>query len=210
VSAGAGLVGRIVAIVALAVLPLLLLLDWYRVGVDVSGAVGSLVPLHAPSQDFTGWQAFTSSDVAIVVIADLAVLALALSPLTASRLPLALATAGALALVAMLAITAASPPDIVGERLDQLLPFQAPPLELPHNGILDAGIETKSLVAPWIALAAAIVALGGCLTALLVGAGPMTRRCPDCARLVSSQARVCRFCGHRFEPADLASPEPAH
>ena len=26
------------------------------------------------------------------------------------------------------------------------------------------------------------------------------RECPDCAERVLSQARVCRFCGYRFEP----------
>ena len=205
---GAGLAGRIVAIVALAVLPLLLLLPWYRVGVDLSGAVGGLIPLHAPSQDLSGWQAFASTDVAVVVLADLAILMLAISPLVDSRVPLLLATAGSLALVVMLAVTATSPPDIVGERLDQLLPIDVPQLRLPQNGILDAAIDTKSLAGPWLALAAAVIALAGSAAALLAGAGPATRRCPDCARLVSAQARVCRFCGHRFEHDDLAATAP--
>jgi hypothetical protein len=26
------------------------------------------------------------------------------------------------------------------------------------------------------------------------------KRCPDCAELVQSAARICRFCGYEFEP----------
>jgi Uncharacterised protein family UPF0547 len=190
-----------VAIIALAALPLLLLLTWYRVGIDVSGSLGGLIPVHPPSKDFSGWQAFTSTDVAITVVADLVVLALALSFPTGSRLALVLATAGSLALVLMLAIAATSPPDIVGERLNELLPIDVPPLRIPQNGVLDAGIQTTTKPGVWIGLVAAAVAFAGCAVALLAGAGPATRRCPDCAKLVSAQARVCRFCGHRFDEA---------
>ena len=28
---------------------------------------------------------------------------------------------------------------------------------------------------------------------------PATKVCPDCAETVKAAARVCRFCGHRFE-----------
>lgn len=30
--------------------------------------------------------------------------------------------------------------------------------------------------------------------------GEPTKRCPDCAETVKSAAKVCRFCGYRFEP----------
>jgi zinc-ribbon domain len=200
--AGAGVIGRIVAIVALAALPLLLLLNWYRVELDLSGSLGgavsALVPVHLPTQDLSGWQAFSSTDVAIVVVADVSILALALSFVVRSRLPLVLGTAGSLALVAMLVLAAVDPPDIVGARLDDLLPVNLPPLQLPHNGIVDAAIDTNARPGVWIALAAGIVALIGSGIALVTGADPATRRCPECAKLVSSQARVCRFCGHRF------------
>jgi len=33
------------------------------------------------------------------------------------------------------------------------------------------------------------------------GDGGDLKRCPDCAELVRAQARVCRFCGYRFEGA---------
>ena len=201
-STGAGLIGRIVAVVALASLPLLMLLDWYRVGVDVSGTVGgplnSILP-KLPSQTFSGWESFGSTDIAIVIVGDLTLLALALSWVRASRIALTLATAGSLALVIIIGIVAASPPDIVGERLDELLPVDLPQLQLPSNGIIDAGVDTKALAGPWIAFAASVIAFTGCAIALMAGAGPPTRRCPDCARLVSSQAQVCRFCGHRFD-----------
>ena len=194
-----GLTARIVAIVALAALPLLLLLDWYRVGIDVSGSIGGLIPVHPPSKDFNGWQAFTSTDIAITVIADLVVMMVAFSFVRGSRIPLFFATAGALALVLMLVLAAASPPDIVGERLDQVLPIDVPQLQIPHNGVVDAGLDTTARAGVWIGLAAAVIAFCACTLALLAGSGPATQRCPDCARLVSAQARVCRFCGHRFD-----------
>jgi hypothetical protein len=199
VSSGAGLTARIVAIVALATLPLLLLLDWYRVGIDVSGSIGGLIPVHPPSKDFSGWQAFTSTDIAIAVVADLTVMMIAFSFVRNSRFPLVFATAGALALVLMLVIAATSPPDIVGARLNELLPVDVPPLQIPPNGVLDARVDTTARAGVWIGLAAAVVAFCGCAVALLAGTGPATQRCPDCARLVSAQARVCRFCGHRFD-----------
>jgi hypothetical protein len=31
-------------------------------------------------------------------------------------------------------------------------------------------------------------------------ASPSTKTCPRCAETVKSAARVCRFCGHEFEP----------
>jgi hypothetical protein len=41
-------------------------------------------------------------------------------------------------------------------------------------------------------------------------AGPeATKICPDCAETVLAAARVCRYCGHRFEPAASQSPSAA-
>ena len=40
---------------------------------------------------------------------------------------------------------------------------------------------------------------------------PETKTCPDCAETIKAAAKVCRFCGHRFEPAystqNPASPD---
>jgi hypothetical protein len=209
-STGAGLIGRIVAVVALASLPLLMLLDWYQVGIDISGIASGplqvLSPVDLPSQKVSGWEAFDSEDIAIVIVADLSLLAIALSAIRGSRVWLILGTAGCLALATILLILALSPPDIVGgllepftQRLDELLPGGLPDISLPHNGIADISTDTKALAGPWIAFAASVIAFAGCGVALMAGAGPPTRRCPDCARLVSSQALVCRFCGHRFD-----------
>uniref|UniRef100_UPI0038CF2E0C zinc ribbon domain-containing protein n=1 Tax=Acetobacter senegalensis TaxID=446692 RepID=UPI0038CF2E0C len=34
-----------------------------------------------------------------------------------------------------------------------------------------------------------------------------TKRCPDCAEIVQYQAKVCKHCGYRFEPAIEGSAE---
>lgn len=34
--------------------------------------------------------------------------------------------------------------------------------------------------------------------------GQQTKRCPDCAEQVKAEARICRFCGHRFESGEAA------
>lgn len=48
---------------------------------------------------------------------------------------------------------------------------------------LDEGLEGEQR-APWVAR--------------LLGHAP-TKRCPDCAEAVQAAARVCRFCGYRFD-----------
>jgi uncharacterized protein UPF0547 len=34
---------------------------------------------------------------------------------------------------------------------------------------------------------------------------PRMKRCPDCAEKVQAAAKVCRFCGYRFEPRDAGT-----
>src|SRR5438105_12198881 len=34
------------------------------------------------------------------------------------------------------------------------------------------------------------------------------RTCPECAEQVQDAARVCRFCGYRFDPAKDSLPDP--
>ncbi len=35
----------------------------------------------------------------------------------------------------------------------------------------------------------------------MVAAAVDEKKCPDCAEMVKAEARVCRFCGHRFDVA---------
>ena len=41
---------------------------------------------------------------------------------------------------------------------------------------------------------------GNFLQRLLHRESPATRRCPDCAESIRLAAKVCRYCGYRFEP----------
>lgn len=34
------------------------------------------------------------------------------------------------------------------------------------------------------------------------------RKCPECAQLVPTEARVCRYCQHRFAGEEVLSPTP--
>jgi hypothetical protein len=193
-----------------------MLLDWYQVSVDVSGiagdALGILAHLSLPSEKVSAWEAFDSEDIALVIVSNLTLAAVALSAFRASRFWLILGAAGSLALVVILFIEAASPPELVtglvdslSERLNQVIPGGLPDVSIPDNPALNISTDTKALAGPWIAFGAALIAFGGCAMALLAGpAGRPTRRCPDCARLVSSQANVCRFCGHRFDDTPVA------
>lgn len=48
----------------------------------------------------------------------------------------------------------------------------------------------------------------GCLVPTAPGVGyytePETKKYPECAEIVKREAKICRFCGYRFEPPERA------
>jgi hypothetical protein len=39
---------------------------------------------------------------------------------------------------------------------------------------------------------------------------PSSKTCPDCAETIKAGARVCRYCGYRFDPEETSEPAPPH
>ena len=171
--AGAGTIGRIVAIVAAAAMPLVLLTTWYRVGVEITGPVGGLIPIHPPSQDFTGWETFSSTDSAI------AALGVAIAAHARAQLSHRLAHCWSAwrrpshwRLLVVVCLQAFSPPNLFEQQLNDALPFDVPSISLPDTGLIDASIHTTVQPGAYIGVAAAALALLGSGVALFAGTGP--------------------------------------
>lgn len=49
---------------------------------------------------------------------------------------------------------------------------------------------------------------GNFLQRLFFRQAPATRRCPDCAETIQAAARVCRYCGRRFDSPTADGTEP--
>lgn len=172
--------GWLLGAAALGVAPFL---DWY----DVSfAAPGGETLADAPSQ--TGWEAQPAISAALVVIAVAAVAAAIATYMTGARwLPQAVCALAALAAgLALLAL--ASPPGGEVGTLDDA-----------RNSFVDAQEEFDPTLGLGVALTGAVALLAAGVATLATGSVSATRkRCPDCAKGVAAEARVCRFCGYRF------------
>jgi len=57
-----------------------------------------------------------------------------------------------------------------------------------RKGLSGCGAAFLGFILSWIGVA----------VVLLMPGKPKKRKCPECAERVMPDARVCRFCGHRF------------
>ncbi len=155
---------RVIAIVGAILVACSLFLDWYS------------VQEFGFSLRVSGWKAFHSADIALVVMAG-AALALVVRDSLAETKKGVLAVAGLLGLAAfVLALVKVLSPTVPADSIE---------------------------VGAYCALVgSAALALAGFAELINVpGTLPTAKQCPDCRMAVPTGASVCRHCGYRFAPA---------
>ncbi len=167
---------RVLGLAGAATLLVSLFLVWYEKTTPTSSGA-----------EFTGWEAFSVLDVALVVIVAIGAGALVWTFVTESQwLPAIGLVAATLGLVlTLLAIT--SPPDLPN-------PEGAVAVAAAETGLS----ETSTKFAPYLALIGLVAMWLASVAAQWFAVPGAFRRCPNCTRHVRIEEPVCRFCGYRF------------
>jgi hypothetical protein len=172
---------RILSLIGFAAVPATLFLDWLKIRA-VSENFGSIAGAAGD-----GWEVFSSTDIALCVIAGIGfALVLASFGWRASLILPVLAVALGIAVV-VLAVVAKSSYDPLDRPIERV------------RVIVEA--QTGFLLAIVAGAVAAASALGATLTRSWEDA---TKMCPACRSRVPAAASVCRHCNHRFD-----TPAPA-
>lgn len=164
---------------ALAVAPFL---NWYDVALTPPGGETLARDTEA------GWVAQPVVGAALLGIAAASAAGIAGTYLSGARWMPVVSSALAAVGVALALYAIGSPPDgELGTIGDATQSF------------FDVREEFDATVGLGVALGGAAAILAASIGAVVTATGSGARkRCPDCAKNVAAQARVCRFCGYRF------------